>query len=117
MTPREIKDKIQAHTSSAADLKRSLDNIQLRCTHEWSAVEYIPDYQPGFRTAGDPPGTMGVDWRGPVDVPSKTTKRWRRACLKCELEQVTTQTKRQTVNGSIPGTSGQVDVPCFPGDR
>ena len=38
---------------------------------------------------------MGVDWRGPMDVPAETIDRWRRECGECGLVQYTQQVKEE----------------------
>ena len=82
------------HAKSIADnLQRQLAEMERACQHDWTDAEYDPDYQDAYTYPGDPPGTMGVDWRGPVHVPAKTTKRWRRTCTKCGLVQSTTKVK------------------------
>lgn len=71
------------------DLKRQLQSAeaeQKNCQHVWGETKYNPIYIPGYTDPGDPPGTMGIDWRGPFHYPSKTEKRWTRICKKCGYE-------------------------------
>ena len=68
------------------------------CPHKWGKTEYVPEYHEGYRTEGDPVGTCGVDWRGPIDVPSKTIPKWRRVCEYCGEVDETTNTKQQVTN-------------------
>lgn len=65
------------------------------CKHEWTKPVADHIYHAGYRIPGDPPGTMGVDWRGPVDVPSKTENRWRRECEICGEVQYTSDTTKE----------------------
>lgn len=67
------------------------------CVHQWGKVEAAHIYTPGYTIPGDPPGTMGVDWRGPVDVPSKTEYRWKRVCSICGEIQYTSSTEDEVI--------------------
>jgi len=73
--------------------RKELENYEKSCPHKYGETIYDPIYTKAFTIPGDPPGTMGVDWQGPVYVPAKTEPRWKRICEKCGLEQITTQTK------------------------
>lgn len=95
-------------------LSGQIASTQSTCKHDWSATVYIPQYQPAYTIPCDPPGTMGVDWRGPTHVEAKTTKRWQRTCTKCQLTQTTERTKTQATSGQIAGCGGSVEVPDFP---
>ena len=53
--------------------------------------KYTPIITETYTIPGDRPGTMGVDWRGPVHVPSSTKDQWTRTCTECGKEEVTTQ--------------------------
>ncbi|MHA2062983.1 MAG: hypothetical protein ACXABY_01235 [Candidatus Thorarchaeota archaeon] len=72
--------------------ERELERIYRLCKHDW-AVKYAPEYQEAYTVPGDPPGTMGIDWRGPSFVPSKTVPRWGRACKKCGKVEYTKRSK------------------------
>ena len=69
------------------------------CRHNFSNPEYDPIYKEGYTIPGDPPGTMGVDWRGPCYVEPKTTPRWKRVCKNCGKVEYTFQTK-ETISKS-----------------
>jgi len=56
---------------------------------------------------------MGVDWRGPMEVPSSTTKQWSITCSKCGKVELTTNTKQEFRRGEIDGIGGKVTVPTF----
>ncbi len=71
----------------------SLQGLQSRCPHRWDQVKYTPEIHEGYRDPGDPPGTMGVDWRGPMWVPRQETPRWTRICLDCGKKEVTERTR------------------------
>lgn len=78
-----------------SDLKKSLEFADKNCGHLWGEAIYCPEYTKGYYVEGDPPGTMGVDWRGGYDVPSKTIERWKRVCKKCGKEEFTTNKTEQ----------------------
>ena len=86
-----IRAEDTAHQQVEA-ARRDLHTIQSACHHEWDS-KYTPDYQPGYTAPGDTPGTMGIDFRGPIDVPSKTTPKWTRYCKVCGKSEITTCTK------------------------
>jgi hypothetical protein len=72
--------------------KAELASIERQCRHRWSEPKYTPEHREGYRIAGDPVGTMGVDWRGPMDVPPQTIKKWTRTCQECGKVEVTERT-------------------------
>lgn len=87
--------------SAVADLKEKLAraeadlNTAIRaCKHKWSPVEAAHIYHPGYKIEGDPVGTMGIDWRGPCYVESRTEKRWKRTCEHCGEIQYTSETTK-----------------------
>jgi len=92
-----------------------LRSARAACQHKWGETRYTPEHKEAYTIPGDPPGTMGVDWRGPTDVPAKTTKKWTRQCESCGLTQTTTQMK-EYAQGRVAGTGGQI-VPDFPTKR
>jgi hypothetical protein len=81
----KLKDEL---TKAEKDLK----NYVTKCNHNFE-TKYDPVYTPAYTIPGDTPGTMGVDWRGPVYVPAKTQERWKRECEKCGLVEYTTKTE------------------------
>ena len=96
MTPyeklsKEIKDK----QNEVSQLQNKLKQLVADCKHDWDETKYVPEYIPAYTIPGDPPGTMGVDWRGPVHVDSKTIKRWQRTCKKCGYVQATTKVEKE----------------------
>lgn len=76
-------------------LKAELSRTEANCKHVWSTPISDDIYEKAYTIEGDAPGTMGVDWRGPVHVSAKTTKRWKRFCLECGKVQHTTNTNKQ----------------------
>jgi hypothetical protein len=82
-------DMVQMHQETI----RQLRSQQNRCQHAWGPTFYKPIHEEAYEIPGDPPGTMGVDWRGPTYVPAKTTPQWERTCKTCGLVQKTTQSK------------------------
>jgi hypothetical protein len=56
-------------------------------------VVYKPIRTEAYRTRGDTPGTMGVDFQGPQYIPATETPRWVRICPNCGLEEETRQAR------------------------
>lgn len=110
----KMERDIAAREQSLDRDRARLQSARAECLHKWGETRYTPDRQEAYTAPGDPPGTMGVDWRGPVDVPAKTTKKWTRRCESCGLVQITTRTKEEHALGKVAGTGGQIDVPDFP---
>lgn len=107
-----LKTVIQENQRRLREAQQQLETIENQCGHNWK-ITYTPDYQAAYTIQGDPPGTMGVDWRGPVSVPSKTTPKWTRTCSICQRIETTTQTKKTQGSGPIPGTIAWIDEPYF----
>lgn len=61
----------------------SLESQQNNCRHQWGETVADHIYEKAYTIPGDVPGTMGIDWRGPVWVPAKTIERWKRVCKLC----------------------------------
>jgi hypothetical protein len=76
-------------------LKLQLGEAIRDCPHKWTTPIADHIYHKGYTIPGDPPGTMGVDWRGPVDVPSKTEKRWKRTCTVCGHVEFTSKVEQR----------------------
>lgn len=113
MKPTELRDEIAYLEKSLESKKRQLAEMYTKCTHAWGEVKYNPILIQGFTVPGDPVGTMGVDWRGPCHVESRTERLWERVCKKCELKQTTSRTEKKSCSGTIAGTSGEMEVPVF----
>ena len=90
---RIANQNLERAKSSVADLTSQLDRIWKHCQHHWGEIKKVEERQPGYTIPGDPPGTMGVDWRGPTYVESKTDVWYERECQNCGKVETTTQTK------------------------
>lgn len=73
--------------------KSELEAAVRSCRHDWGETVYQPEYYPAFTDPGDPPGTMGVDHRGPCYIPERTVPKWKRVCRLCGTERYTTKVK------------------------
>jgi len=89
-----LRQKITSLGTEQKSSVEKLRQLERDCQHQWSDPVYCPEYIPAYTIPGDPPGTMGVDWRGPVDVPAKTIKRWSRQCQLCGKKEVTENVKK-----------------------
>ena len=118
MHDRHELDKMERDIAARAESldrdREKLRSARAACSHRWGDTRYIPDHREAHVIPGDPPGTMGVDWRGPAHVQAKTIKKWTRQCESCGLVQTTTRTKEEYASGKVAGTSGRIDVPDFP---
>ena len=61
---RNLVAAIETTDRNLSGLKRDLAAIQNSCNHDWSPVKSDPIIREAYDIPGDPPGTMGVDWRG-----------------------------------------------------
>ncbi len=91
----KLRNEVEAKERAFSETKKRLDDIVKSCQHKFG--ETIPDhtYREAYRIEGDKPGTMGSDWRGPLDVPAETELRWKRICDYCGKVEYTTQTKQK----------------------
>lgn len=90
---REEVNRLKKEYDSA---EKRLEAFERNCRHEWGEIEYCPEHIPAYTIPGDPPGTMGVDWRGPCHVPSETIDRWRRVCRICGRVETTDRADIET---------------------
>ena len=84
--------------TTEADLRRRkarLETIRRDCQHVWGDTENADIVRPAYTDPGDPPGSMGIDWRGPQYVPEQRTRRWKRECHCCGLVQYTSEAAAQ----------------------
>jgi hypothetical protein len=88
-----IKREIEQREAELKILKNKVDEIYRNCYHRWGEPVYNPIYHEAYTIPGDPPGTCGVDWRGPTWVEAKTIPRWKRRCAICGKEEETTKTE------------------------
>lgn len=92
----KLRREIADADRRAQELKNRLAATERDCAHNWSKPVYNPIVQEAYTDPGDPPGTMGIDWRGPCYVPRKETKRWTRTCSKCGKVEHTQSVNTQT---------------------
>jgi hypothetical protein len=78
-----LEREIKEYTRKLKKAQNALADIDRYCQHEWGETENADIYHRGYRTQGDPVGTMGIDRQLPMSVPSSTEKRWKRVCKKC----------------------------------
>jgi hypothetical protein len=81
-------------------LLTSLAAIEAAChggKHYWGDSIYEPIVHEAFTDPGDPPGTMGVDWRGPMSCPRREEPRWKRICHDCQKVEYTTNVQQREV--------------------
>ncbi|MCX6744869.1 MAG: hypothetical protein NTX82_05075 [Candidatus Parcubacteria bacterium] len=100
-----MNDRIAELTRTIDDsdtkLKRAreeLSRIRSSCLHQWGPVRDCSEYKPAYDIPGDPPGTMGVDWRPGCHVPAQTIEKWQRTCRLCGLTETTTETNQQVTH-------------------
>ncbi len=97
-------ETIQQQRTRITCLKLELDLEQQRlhdlvknCNHVWGDTEADHIRTEGYTIPGDPPGTMGIDWRGPLYVKATETKRWKRTCKTCGVVQHTSATTLEKI--------------------
>lgn len=89
----EQTERLNLAQQELEKITRQLDHIQLHCSHVWCEPVKMSKTIPGYEIPGDHPGTMGIDWRNPVYVPSETKVWYERTCQICGKIETTTQTK------------------------
>jgi hypothetical protein len=99
-----MESKIESHKRNINDLenqlkeaKQALDSTIKSCNHQWSKPTYVPIATGGYTVPGDPPGTMGVDWRPSFYVPKESSPRWKRTCFTCGHIEYTISYTEETV--------------------
>jgi hypothetical protein len=95
MTPeaRELRAAVASLEMQLERARERLAQYERLCPHDWAESVYEPIVREAHTIPGDPPGTMGVDWRGPTSVPRREEPRWRRTCKRCGLVQETRHVK------------------------
>ena len=98
MTPeaKKPRDEVSRLENEFNSAKARLEALGRSCRHEWNMTEYCPERIPAHTIPGDPPGTMGVDWRGPCHVPAKIIDHWRRVCQICGRIETTDRADIET---------------------
>ena len=92
MEAKKLEELIAARNQELSAMKRVLEDKQRTCSHDWTVPRYTPIVREAYQSPGDAPGTMGVDWRGPVFVPRQEFPMWTRGCKKCNKHEATSQT-------------------------
>lgn len=108
-----LHDEIKKLEAELYKKQQELKCQQKYCQHCWLRTEYVPEIREGYVDPGDPPGTMGIDWRGPTYVSGSSTDYWTRTCGKCGLKQQTGRIKKVQSAGQIPGTTSYTEEPDF----
>ncbi len=90
-----LRHAIDTHTYELNRAKEQLADALRNHTHEWSNPIADHIYEKAYTIPGDPPGTMGVDWRGPTYVEARTIKRWKRVCPVCGEMEYTSKVIQQ----------------------
>ena len=93
-----MRERVAKLETDLKEAKSALSLYVSGCRHSWGKVESAHIYEKSYTIPGDPPGTMGVDWRGPTYVPAKETKRWKRVCSECGEEEFTTRTEQHVTH-------------------
>ena len=97
MNARQIRILIRETEARLQECKADLARMEASCRHQWGEAVHCPIIEKAYTAPGDPPGTMGVDWRGPTYVPAKTTNQWSRTCKLCDKVEFTTNVNKSTV--------------------
>ncbi|MBI4918712.1 hypothetical protein HY837_02190 [archaeon] len=92
---KQLRDKFERSKKEFDSTKEDLERVVNSCKHQFGKT--IPDHihYPAYTIPGDPPGTMGVDRRGPCYVDAKTEKRWKRICDVCGKVEYTSTVKQK----------------------
>jgi hypothetical protein len=110
--PTALEFEIDELERKLARKKDELAEIRRSCQHK-ASIEFTPEYTVAYTLPGDPPGTMGIDWRGPTHGPSQTVRIWTWKCSECGLTQTTKRFKEERIPGAVPGTFSMQEVPVF----
>ena len=92
---KHIRDQVDELEAKLKGAKRNLIDLVRTCSHQYGDTVYDPIYIPAYTFPGDKPGTMGVDFRGPVHVPAGTKSRWKRECEYCGDVEYTTKVQKE----------------------
>jgi hypothetical protein len=97
-----LRDLAERTRQESERAEKNLRQYEQDCSHNFTEPIYDPIYHKAYTIPGDPPGTMGVDWRGPCHVPAETIDRWRRECQKCGLVECTQEVDEQKIIKKVP---------------
>lgn len=92
---KDLRKEIEDLDKILSEKKDLRSQIERTCPHKWSEVKRNGIHRPSYTIPGDPPGTMGVDHRGPLFVPETTIYRWERTCLLCGKIEFTSKSKQE----------------------
>ena len=109
MTPDalRIRQRLKATEQNYRQAQQELNSLEAQCNHKYGEVVYDPIHHEAYTAPGDPPGTMGVDWRGPCYVPAQTIPRWKRECGLCGKVNYTEEIRKElTVHPNWPEDRG-----------
>lgn len=93
---RNLVQNLRRQLNSAESL---LCSIEQRCPHVFGEPVSDPIIHKAYTIPGDPPGTMGIDWRGDHYVPERRIPRWLRTCNLCGKVEETTVCEETVVKG------------------
>lgn len=89
------REELAALEKRLETAKKQLVAAENACGHTWSNPISANIYEKPYTIPGDPAGTGGIDRRGPIHVPAKTTLRWKRQCTKCGKVEYTQSVTEQ----------------------
>jgi hypothetical protein len=94
---KEVDERRARISGITQQLYDELHRRERVCPHVWSEPKYTPIHHPAVSWEGDPPGTMGVDWRGPGSAPAYDEPMWEpmwtRTCKLCDMVSQPTRTE------------------------
>ncbi len=96
-----LRTNLKKAENEVQRLKSAITREENACQHSWTET-YAPEVQEAYTDPGDPPGTMGVDWRGPCYVPRSETPRWKRVCGLCGKIEYSRSTREETTTVRKP---------------
>lgn len=92
---RQLEREVEEAERVKVGAENRIKYLQRQCVHDWGEVMYDQVVREAFTSPGDPPGTMGIDWRGPTYHPREERRRWKRVCRKCGLMEYTERTQEK----------------------
>lgn len=96
MNRQKLVDDINKKKRELELAESALAKADRNCGHVWGDAVAAHIRHEGYTIPGDPPGTMGVDHRGPTYVSPRTEKRWKRVCQKCGKVEYTSRVAKET---------------------
>lgn len=93
----DLRRRVADLESDLAAAKANLARVEQVCSHQWGPVVDASIHHDGYTDPGDPPGTMGINWRGPCYVPGRVEQRWSRTCTVCGKVEFTTRTNKLVI--------------------